>query len=204
MWDDTLRHRDRGPRRATGRPGHAGQGGALRGELPHPRDRARPAPPRGARDGGHRIHRERRRPPHHLRGHRHRRPGAVRRPARSRPSCGASDRRGGATPRTGSTTGGGSTSSGARTPGPGTGASSPKHLSVLRSESARLRPVRRGPVAVLRPRRRTGMAHRGHRPRGRPRPRPGHADMAVAPHRPYAQRHVVLRRRRRSAPRSLT
>ena len=65
----------------------------------------------------------------------------------------------------------------------------------------RLRAVRRRRVALLRPRGRPGVGHRDHRPGRGARARPVHADVAVAPRRPYAQRHAALRRGDRSRPR---
>ena len=54
-----------------------------------------------------------------------------------------------------------------------------------------LRAVRRRGVALLRPRRRPDVAHRGHRSGGGARARPGHAHVAVPPCRPYAERHAA-------------
>ena len=48
-WDDTIVVVRRGPRRAAGRPRARREARLLRGELPHPLHRPRPAPPRGAR-----------------------------------------------------------------------------------------------------------------------------------------------------------
>ncbi len=76
-----------------------------------------------------------------------------------------------------------------------------KHLAVLRSDSAAYVQYGDGSVALLRPRRRPGVGCRGHRSRGRSRACPADADVAIAPCRPYAQRHAVDRGGHRSCPR---